>query len=69
MYLRSVQITTECGMLSGDYLNACYSLTSKAATAKGLIAGNFILRRQDGSVVYGLSEEEVRTLTSLSNKE
>ncbi|KAF2646709.1 DNA topoisomerase IV, alpha subunit [Massarina eburnea CBS 473.64] len=34
------------------------SLLNVAATAKGLIAGNFSLRRQDGSVVYGLSEKD-----------
>lgn len=36
-------------------------LTRKTATAKGLIAGNFIFRRKDGSVTHGLSEQEVRS--------
>lgn len=39
----------------------CDRLTYKVATAKGLIAGNFVLRRQDGTCIYGLSEKEVRT--------
>ncbi|KAF1954227.1 DNA topoisomerase IV, alpha subunit [Byssothecium circinans] len=34
------------------------TLLNVAATAKGLIAGNFLLRRQDGSAVDGLSEKE-----------
>ncbi|KAF2685142.1 DNA topoisomerase IV, alpha subunit [Lentithecium fluviatile CBS 122367] len=34
------------------------SLLNVTAAAKGLIAGNFIIRRQDGSLVHGLSEQE-----------
>lgn len=41
-------------------------LTGKVATAKGLIAGNFVLRRQDGTCIHGLSEEEVSIRLSVA---
>lgn len=43
-------------------------LTIKTAAAKGLIAGNFALRRADGSSVRGLCEEQARNLLSLQKQ-
>jgi hypothetical protein len=31
----------------------------ETAAAKGLVAGNFVIRRADGSAFSGLSEQEV----------
>jgi meiotic recombination protein SPO11 len=36
-------------------------LIAKTAAAKGLVAGNFVVQRTDGSSVMGLSEKEVRS--------
>lgn len=48
------------------YRSAIHLLTRETAAAKGLVAGNFILRRADGTSVNGLSETEVRTLARMS---
>jgi hypothetical protein len=42
--------------------SATLLLTKETAAAKGLVAGNFTLRRIDGSLVNGLAEKEVVTI-------
>jgi meiotic recombination protein SPO11 len=43
-------------------------LTDQTAAAKGLVAGNFILRQAGGSVIKGAAEKEVGAIESASTR-
>lgn len=61
MYVGHFEITAQCGEPSHRF-GYTTVLTIKTAAAKGLVVGCFSIHREDGTLVDGLDDKEVRIL-------